>query len=350
MKTTLDTAISMALACSSVTYHFSGSPGVGKTFKTAARFREQGYKPIIIACQNLPIEDTGMLPVRMEDNTVRFMPNEIWRPEPGVKIAIILDELGKAPEDVFNAFNSLLFGKPRTMQGFEYPADTLVIVTSNPSVFGAGDNIKPHHINRMVNLSIADPTADEAKKDMLDLGFDARVINWVMNTPQALVSFDEELQSKPDGELTHYFGYLERRPKQPFCSMRSIDIASDLVKSGLSGEALRAALNGCLGALAAYSLTTYLAETGVMVPAADMLASPETALVPPLLFDQRTAGLTAAAVLTKSNWKQLFKYAKRLTPDVYRSVFLDSVMRRTSHGELSVVPGYNREFITAFGE
>lgn len=348
---TLDRALAAITAVPSIAYSLSGSPGVGKTFKTASRLRAAGYKVDVIACQNMIAEDMAMLPRVNKNGTVSFLPNEMWAPVVGEKRAFILDELFKAHEDVVNSFLGLLFGKPHTMQGFTYPEDTVVVTTSNPTVFGAGDTLRPHHINRMVNFEISDPSTAEAKKDMIDLGFDARVIAWAEQEPAALCSYSQEQQKKPESELSHYFGYLERHPKQSFCSMRSMEIASRLMASTiLPTETLRTALEGCIGANAAYSLSTYVAGNAVLVSVHDMIETPDTALVPDLLFDQRIAALTAAASLTRTNWKPLFQYAKRLHPDVYRSVFLGAVQSRESHNVMNVIPAYNREFITAFAD
>jgi hypothetical protein len=330
-KVSISEAVALAVAVPSTTYRFTGSPGVGKTIATAAMLRDAGYATTVVPCQNIPIEDMAALPVVDKKTcTTTFAPNKMWAPIAG-KQAFVLDELPKAPEDVFNAFNALLYGAPKSFMTYEYSPDTLVIVTGNSAVFNAGDNIRPHHVNRMVNLEIADPTPAEALATMTLLGFDARIVEWAQAVPAALVSFDPAMQKdKAKGaDLQTYFGFLERDPARPFCSMRSLETASRLLSNAaVPVHVLRAALAGAIGPVAASSLAAYLAKYGEFVPAEDILTRPATALVPRSMFDQRLAAASALAVLNKTNYTAVLEYVDRLHPDIKANVFAPRLMHK----------------------
>jgi hypothetical protein len=338
----LNDAVAAMVAAPGITYCLRGSPGVGKTFKTRALLEYAGYDVTIVPCQNMPIEDTAMLPVKQDDGTIRFASNEMWRAKPGVKQAFILDELPKAPEDVFNALNGLLYGVPRTMQGFAYGPQTIVAVTSNPEQFGAGDLIRPHHVNRMCMFDIADPTLDDAERDMLDLNFHPSVIGWMKKTPQALCSYDAAAQDRPVGENVGYYGYLSTLPNRPFCSMRSLEGASRALHAGMPKPVLRTTLAGLIGFDAMSSFMMHYDEIGEVIPLPTILANPLKAPVPKQLFDQRYQALACAAALTEENAMALFDYTQRLKPDVFRQVFLTSVVKkRVWSTQLAVIPKLN---------
>jgi len=324
---TLNDAISTAIAAPKLTYFFEGSPGCGKTFKTRAMLEHAGYDVTLVSCQNMPIEDTAMLPIKQKDGTIKFAANEIWKPT-GKRQAFILDELPKAPEDVFNAFNGLLYGAPRSMQGFEYGPNTIVIVTANPEQFGAGDQVRPHHVNRMVMFSIDNPTPTDAQDDMYDLNFHASVIGWVAKTPQALVSYDAEVQEKPVGEAVGYYGYLASLPKRPFCSMRSLEGVSRALHANLPRSLLKPTVIGLIGFDAASAFFLHHDAVGEVIPLDVILADPDAAPLPAKLFDQRHQAITLAASLDAGNALTLFTYAARLKPDVFRGVFLTAVVRK----------------------
>jgi hypothetical protein len=337
MSISLKSAIAATLAAPQCTFYYQGPPGVGKTYGAAAELRAAGYDVKIVSCQNLPIEDTAQLP-KIDGDSYKFLSNKMWEPKP--KQAFILDELPKAPEDVFNAFNGFLYGKPRTFMGYYYPEDTIVIVTGNHSQFRAGDKFKPHHVNRVVCLDIAEPVLDEARRVMLNLGYDSRIISWVDNVPSALNSYDPSVQAKPENEISHYFGFLERNPKSPYCSMRSLETASRLISRLPTGEALASCLEGTIGKRASMSLFQFLRELGEFVPLAEILKDPTNTRVPKKVFDQRLAALTCASALDKTTWSAVSKYVPRLDANCQR-VFWLAVSQKTLSTELYSSPAFN---------
>lgn len=339
--TSLKKAVQSALRSPSVTHALEGSPGVGKTLGTKAILEHAGYNVTVVSCQNIPIEDTAQLPkVGSEDYT--FIPNRLWKPLGG-KQAIILDELFKAPEDVCNAFIPLLHGKPRKFMSYEYPDDTIVIATGNSAVFKAGDRFRPHHVNRMALLTIDDPSPAEAMEVFLTIECDARILNWVEKVPYALTSYDSKIQSQPTSELTNYFGYLEREPRKPFCSMRSIELASTILKDSSPGDDIEDTLKGILGKQATASLYMSMQDSIEFINYRDMISDPLSCKVPKNLFDQRMAAMSAASALNKETWKPLVSYVSRLNVNLIR-LFWHSVSLKTIPLSLMADSAFNKAF------
>ena len=327
----LQKALKNVLACPSVSATLIGAPGVGKTQATAATLREAGYDVVLVSCQNLPVEDTAALPVVDKKSMTTKMTVPVrfaLRP----KVAFILDELLKAPEDVVNAFLPLVHG--REFMGQQFPLDTPVVITANSSEFKVGDALRPHIANRVMQYEIDDPTAAEAERVMLDLHYDSRIISWTQKVPSALVSFDPKMAEKPDTETDFYFGYRPRQPRQPFCSMRSLELASSYLKAGITDAE---SLAGAIGVRAAKSLAAYTKEIGHRVDPADILSG--QAQVPPTLLDCRMAGVTAASMLDESNWQAVLTYVKRLPSEIQHLV-----ARQVALKKCCVVLSQKREF------
>lgn len=327
----LQQALSNVFACPSTTFMLIGAPGCGKTTATIAYAKARGKHTIRIDAQAMPAEDLARLPVLSKDKrSMHFTYPEIFTPRENT--LILLDELTKAPDDVLNAFLPLIHGKQ--LFGEQWPEDLIVVITGNSADFKVGDKLQPHILNRVVKIDVSDPTPEEARRTMLDLNFDARIIGWAEKVPQALVSYDPTIVDKKSSELDYYFGYDNRRPRAPFASMRSLHTASHLLKSGITDSET---LAGAIGDRAAKSLALFCREAKAFVDPAAILNG--TADVPDHLFDCRQAALTCVAMIDKHNCQPVLAYLKRLPEEVqylaYRNVSVKSNLT-----ELLMKPGF----------
>lgn len=337
MSMPLNQALNNIFACPAVTYLLLGAPGVGKTTATINEALKRGKHVIRTDCQNIPSEDLARLPVLNKSKTaMTFAIPEMWTPRPNT--VIVLDELLKAPEDVVNAFLPLLHGKQ--LFGQQWPADTIVVVTSNSAEFRVGDKLQPHVLNRMVRLEIADPTASEAEALMLNLGFDARIIKWTQQVPTSLVSYCAATAAKSESELDLYFGYNPRQPREPFCSLRSLHTASQLLQAGITDSDT---LSGAIGKKAAHSLALYCKEIRSFVQPAHILDG--SAKVPDNLFDCRMACITAVAIMDSSNWETVLNYIERLPAEI-QSLACRAAARKSTLKDLCLNRRWNK-WVTA---
>jgi AAA domain (dynein-related subfamily) len=304
----LNRAIQQIIKVPSVSALLIGSPGVGKTNGAAAELRQAGYEVVVVNCQNMPVEDTAALPIvdKKTNTTVFTVPAKFKARK---KVAFILDELLKGTDEVVNSFMPLVHG--RCFMDQQFDKDTPVIITANSSEFRVGDALRPHIVNRLIRYEISDPTASEAERVMLDLKYDARIIAWSQKVPHALVSFDQANADKPESETEYYFGYRPRQPREPFCSMRSLELASEYVKEGIVDTET---LSGVIGRRAANSLSLFCREVGYRVDPVDILNG--TAKVPQNLFDARMAGITASALFDVTNFDAVLNYVDQLPNEI----------------------------------
>jgi hypothetical protein len=316
MKISLKNALNLVKSSPRTTFHLEGNPGCGKTQSLLHTFK-QTHHTIFVSAPNVPAEDLAQLPTIINGET-KFAPNSFWKPHETLPTAIIIDELTKAEPDTLNALLPVLHGNPRTMHGYSYGSELIVVSTGNPALFRASDRMPTHVRNRMTNLDIADPSTEEAVEVMLNCQYDPRIIGFVKQTPAALTSYDPMVQSKPDSELTHYFGYRTSMPDAPFCSMRSLQTASNLLQDCGSApvEALEAALAGSIGQRAASALSLFAREIGEYIVPSAMVKDPKSCKIPANIFDQRMAALGAASYLTPENAVELITYVKRMHPDI----------------------------------
>lgn len=310
----LQSAISAILATPDVTFLCTSAPGVGKTQGISAALAKT-HHVILADCQNMQHEDMATLPV-VKDGEVSFTSNKFWKPHASKPTAYILDELGKAIEPVRNALLPLLHGAPRRVMGYSLRPDDIVVVLSNDGSLRLGDEFKAHQYNRVVQLHIDSPTVPEALSTMTMLGFDARISSWVEKTPSALVSFDASVQKKADGENVGYFGLISSKPSQPFCSMRSLETASKLMKTQSASAHLAEQLAGVIGKAAAISLSHHLKDIGEFVDPRSMEQAPDECSIPKSVFDQRLAMLGLASHIGETNYKPLLKYLARYPEDM----------------------------------
>jgi hypothetical protein len=346
MKISIQNAIKLSLATPSVAHYYVGSPGVGKTYAPHSTFKKAGYTSLLVSCQNIPAEDLAALPIINEDKTVTFATPEMWKPRP--KMAIILDELFKAPEEVVNAFLPLVYGSPRTFMGFTYPEDLIVVITGNSAEFRVGDKEKPHMGNRMCRLEIADPTQEEAIETLLNMKVDSRIISWVKAVPQAVVSFDAAAVKKPETELSHYLGYDPRYPMQKYTSMRALELVSKSMQTA-PADLFQYAAAGIFGDKAANSLSMFLRELTEYVPLPDMVNSPTKAVIPASPFDKRMAALTAASGFDTDTWKPLLTYIRRMPEEIQHIFRLNACKKEVSMKLLASQPEWSKEVQKVIG-
>ena len=329
----LNAAIEKIAKAPTVTFALVGAPGCGKTTGVISELRKLGREVIRMDCVNVCPEDLARLPVLAKDKkTMHFAIPSMFLPRGNV--AIVLDELFKAPDDVLNALLPLIHGKQ--MFGEQWPNDTIVVITANSADFRVGDKLQPHALNRVVKIDISDPTPSEAEELMLDLGFDARIIKWTQQVPTSLVSYCATTAAKPESENDFYFGYSPRSPREPFCSLRSLHTASQLMQAGIIDSDT---LAGAIGKKAAHSLSLYCREIRYFVHPAHILDG--SAKVPDNLFDARMACITAVAIMTPDNWETVLTYLEKMPAEI-QSLACRAAARKSTLKDLCLNRRWNR--------
>lgn len=332
-----------------------GMPGCGKTEGTRAELINAGYRVQIIACQNIPSEDVARFPIIDQDTkTVTWADDLRWNmgstddkdPRP---VAYILDELFKAAQPVIDAFLPLVHTS-REFAGRKYRDDTRVAVTANPVSMRLGDKRQSHMTNRMIQLKVDNPNLETARQVMIDCQYDGRIIEWVGENSHALVSYQPELATKSAAtELANYYGWTASDPSAAFCSLRSMQAASDVLKGNYPREGekspiLQELLAGAIGPKAAASLTQYLNHAEGFVSIEDILANPERAPLSKSLLSQRATLLGVVGAINQANWEALLCYVDRMHKEV-QSMMGRMLMYRSDTNVIGSIPQLSAKVI-----
>jgi hypothetical protein len=118
-----------------------------------------------------------------------FIPNEEFGFHFKKPVVIMLDELGKAKGGVMNACLRLM--QERQLGTYELHPDSIVFATTNLAVEGIGDNVPPHARNRVTQVRVAKPTAEEWMTYAISRGVNHTVIATVREYPEMLASYED---------------------------------------------------------------------------------------------------------------------------------------------------------------
>ena len=154
---------------------------------------------------------------------------------------------------------------------------SIVFLTGNLSTDGVGDNLKAHSRNRLVPITIKKPDADEWIEWALDNDIAPEVLLTVKQFPQMLASF-EDFDKASDNEYI----YDPRTPRPAFCTPRSLNKASDIVKKAkpLGMDILAHALKGTIGNRATYDMLSIIQLTDELPTWEQIVKEPTKTKVP----------------------------------------------------------------------
>jgi hypothetical protein len=218
-----------------------------------------------------------------------FIPNE----EFGFHIAdkpvvIMLDELGKAKGGVMNACLRIM--QERQLGTYELHPDSIVFATTNLAVEGIGDNVPPHARNRVTQVRVAKPTAEEWMSFAISAGVNHTVIATVREYPDMLASFEDYEHPQQN---TYIFD--PRDVRLSFVTPRSLEKAGYIVeRTAILGKDVMAhALKGTVGEKAMLNILTMVDMDSQLADWDDVIKNPTTAPVP-------TNGAAACMMVAKA--------------------------------------------------
>ena len=315
------------------TCYLVGEPGIGKTAMFENIVQQTGFRGVYIDVPNVELGDIGIPVPNHETKTTAFYPNEHWgfhRDEP---LVIFLDEFTKGAQAVQNMFHPLL--NERRIGGMKLHADSIVITAGNYNGDGVGDTMKAHTTQRVTKIEVrkphagfnADGSIDEDSWGMWAIRNDVEptVITFVKEYQQVLASYLDGGQ----GENPYIF-----HPKKPLVSVvspRTLVKASNIVKNRLkfSHNALKASLEGTIGAAAARDMLAYLEVADSLPTWESIINNPHTATVPSSPAALCILAFNALQKIERESIGKWFDYMKR-TPKELQSVFCLSAMKSDS--------------------
>jgi hypothetical protein len=344
MDINLNTQVSLAEAADLIlavgkenTVHMVGEPGIGKTATHDIIVQRSGLKGIYIDAPNVELGDLGIPVPNHETKTTHFYVNEYWGFHTGEPLCIFIDEFTKAPQGVQNMLHPLL--NEGRIGGMKIHKDSIVVTAGNLTGDGVGDIMKAHTRNRLTVLQVKKPHAGINSDGTVDAGswgewairneVAPEVVTWVKEYPTVLASYLD------GGQAENPYIYNPKKSQVSFVSPRSLVKASNIVKRRLqfSHSALKASLEGTIGAAGARDMLSYL-EVADSLPTWDQIVNrPTEANVPTSPAALCILAFNALQRIDRTNIAKWFEYMKR-TPKELQSVFCLSAIKSDSKKQL----------------
>lgn len=316
------------------TVHLVGEPGIGKTSMFEGIVQRTGFKGVYIDVPNVELGDIGVPVPNHETKTTCFYPNEYWGFHTGEPLVIFLDEFTKGAQAVQNMFHPLL--NERRLGGTGLHKESIVITAGNMSGDNVGDSMKAHTVQRVTEVHVAKPIAgisgDGAiAKDswgewaIMRGDVAPEVIAWVKEYPQVLASYLD------GGQEGNEYIFHPKKPRRSVVSPRTLVKASNIVKQRLkfSNNALKAALEGTIGAPGARDMLAYLDVADSLPTWEQIIKTPETANMPTSPAALCILAFNALQRIDRDNIGKWFVYLKR-APKELQSVFCLTALKSDS--------------------
>ena len=231
-----------------------GEPGIGKSSLLESIASALGYDHAYIDVPNLDLGDIAMPVIDHETKTTRYYPNARFKLHEKKPIVIMLDEYTKGADPVKNMLHPMFEKANPRLGDISLHEQNIVFLTGNLSTDGVGDSLKAHSMNRLVSVTISKPDADQWIEWAIGKGIEPEVIAWVNRFPQVLASYTD------GGQADNPYIYNPKKPMTAFVSPRSLETASNIVRSRKDNDAdaVIAALTGAIGESGARDMQAYI--------------------------------------------------------------------------------------------
>jgi len=306
-----------------------GEPGIGKSSLLKHIADSLGYECAYIDVPNMDLGDIAMPVIDHESRTTRYYPNARFKVHEGKPLVIMLDEFTKGADPVKNMLHPMLEKVNPRLGDLTLPSDgekqTIVFLTGNLSTDGVGDSLKAHSRNRLVPVTIQKPDAEEWIEWALNKGLEAEVIAWVNRFPHVLASYTDPAQ----GDNPYIFN--PRKPMNAFVSPRSLETASNIVRSRKHNDAdtVIAALTGAIGESGARDLQAYIEFSDQLPTWEATIKDPKNTSVPTSPGACAIVVFGAIARITKETIAPFMEYLQRFDAE-WQAVFAINIAKTPS--------------------
>jgi MoxR-like ATPase len=263
-----------------------------------------------------------------------FIPNEEFGFHLDKPIILMLDEIGKASKAVMNACLRLML--ERKLGTYSLPKGSIVFATTNLANEAIGDNLPPHARNRLAVVKVRKPTSDQWIEWALDNDIAPEVLMTVKQFPQMLASF-EDFDKASDNEYI----YDPRTPRPAFCTPRSMEKASDIIKKTkpLGLNIMAHTLKGTIGNRATYDMLSIIQLNAELPEWDKIIASPETCPIPKSPSAVCMLVYSSIQRIEKDEVSKFMKYLERLSKEA-QGLFATSIMRTSKKTTVGTNQGF----------
>jgi len=274
---TLKQAVNLIVTNPETRFMLRGEPGIGKSSMLEAIAERLGYESAYIDVPNMDLGDIAMPVIDHETRTTKYYPNARFKVHLGKPVVMMFDEFSKGAEPVKNMLHPCLEKKNPRFGDISLNNSNVVFLTGNLATDGVGDTLKSHTRNRIVELTVAKPSADEWIEWAINKGnIEPEVIAWVNRFPHVLASYID------GGQADNPYIYNPRKPMTAFVSPRSLETASNIVRTRKQNDtdAVIAALAGAIGESGARDMQAYIEFADQLPTWEAMIKDPKNTKVP----------------------------------------------------------------------
>jgi energy-coupling factor transporter ATP-binding protein EcfA2 len=291
-----------------------GEPGIGKSsiLKPLAQLLPaEEYEFTYVDVPSLELGDTAIPVPNKESKILEYLPNGRFKLHTNKKVVICLDEFGKGADPVKNMLHPLLEENAPRLADRPLPEGSLVFLTGNFRTDGVGDNLKAHTIQRISEVKVRKPDADEWLLWAAANNIAREVRAWVKMFPDSLASY------RDPGQGSNPYIFNPRKPTMSAVSPRTLSRASNIVhrRKQLTPNAVHAALAGTAGDAFADSFAAYLQFSDQLPPMETLVTNPTAARVPTESGAQAILVYGMIDMLSKETVDPFMQYVVRLNPD-----------------------------------
>jgi hypothetical protein len=304
----LKQAAQLIMSNPKVRFLVRGEPGIGKSTMLSfiAKALSSTHNAAYMDVPNMDLGDIAMPVIDHEAKVTRYYPNARFRLHEGKPVIVMLDEFTKGAEPIKNMLHPLLEVTAPRLGDLFIDDDSIVFMTGNLLTDGVGDNMKAHTRNRIVEITVKKPDADQWLEWGVNNDIDASVLAWVRQFPHALSSYT-------DGDNDNPYIYNPRKQQAAYVSPRSLAIASNIVsqRDKNDPDSVISALKGAIGEAAARDMEAFIAYQDQLPTWDSIIASPSSAAVPTSAGACAVLVFGAIAKIDRQSMTPFMKYLDR---------------------------------------
>ena len=322
---TLKQAVNLIVTNPTTRFMLRGEPGIGKSSMLEQIAGRLGYDHAYIDVPNMDLGDVAMPVIDHETRTTKYYPNARFKIHSGKPLVMMFDEFSKGADPVKNMLHPCLEKANPRLGDVSLDNRTVVFLTGNLSTDGVGDNLKAHTRNRIVEITVAKPTAEEWIDWAIEKDVAPEVIAWVNRFPQVLASYTD------GGQGDNPYIYNPRKTQNAFVSPRSLETASNIVKTRKDNDAdaVIAALTGAIGESGARDMQAYIEFADQLPTWEATIRDPKNTPVPTSSGACAIVVFGAIARIDKTSITPFMEYLKRFDAE-WQAVFAINLSKTQS--------------------